>query len=195
MKPLSKYLRELFSLGAIVGSMPNQIANGQAIDAVPAMANWNFIKDQINANVPPLIPSLGALTNFTPTLAFGGASVGVTYGSQVGRYWLIGGMLFFWLELVLTAKGASAGAATIGGLPIAVNAALTSSFLPCTITTFDVDYTIGGVGNTPLPTAKLVPGSANIALGSFTKAAIQFNITDLFFNNDSAVRLSGAYPT
>lgn len=46
-----KTLRSFLTLGAIVGAMPNQIINGTIIDAVPVMANFNYIAAQVNANV------------------------------------------------------------------------------------------------------------------------------------------------
>lgn len=39
---------------AIIGTLPNIIANGQAIDAVPVMADFNWIVSQVNANAAQL---------------------------------------------------------------------------------------------------------------------------------------------
>ncbi len=58
-------------------------------------------------------------TSFTPVLAFGGASTGITYSSQVGFYTRIGNMVSFAIHIILTNKGSSTGAATITGLPLA----------------------------------------------------------------------------
>lgn len=55
--------------------------------------------------------------SFTPTLLFGGAAVGMTYSYQAGRYTKIGNRVFFFLEIILTAKGSSTGTATITGQP------------------------------------------------------------------------------
>ena len=57
---------------------------------------------------------------FTPTIAFGGASVGVTYSTQQGKYWKIGLMVFYSITIVLTSKGSSGGNATVEGLPFAM---------------------------------------------------------------------------
>lgn len=38
----------------IVGTLPNNILNGQAVDATPVMADFNFIVNQVNANAMPL---------------------------------------------------------------------------------------------------------------------------------------------
>lgn len=54
---------------------------------------------------------------FTPTLTFGGAAVGMTYGAVSGAYTRIGRRYFVDLTITLTAKGSSTGAAEINGLP------------------------------------------------------------------------------
>lgn len=38
---------------AIIGTLPNNIQNGQAVDANPVMADFNFIVNQVNANANP----------------------------------------------------------------------------------------------------------------------------------------------
>ncbi len=55
--------------------------------------------------------------NFTPTLAFGGASVGLTYGTQFGTYTKVGNRVKGTINIILTAKGSSTGNAIISGLP------------------------------------------------------------------------------
>ncbi len=57
--------------------------------------------------------------NWTPSIAFGGAAVGVTYSLQLGAYVKIARSVFLTCIVVLTAKGTSVGAATITGLPFA----------------------------------------------------------------------------
>ena len=64
---------------------------------------------------------------WTPVLAFGGASVGVTYAAQAGTYTKIGRLVTGRFVLVLSSKGASTGAATIEGLPFTVGADLGSA--------------------------------------------------------------------
>lgn len=59
--------------------------------------------------------------SWTPVLSFGGASVGITYGSQVGTYNQIGNMVFVTFSLTITSKGSSTGAALISGLPVAAS--------------------------------------------------------------------------
>lgn len=70
------------------------------------------------------VPSAGANdlddyeeNTWTPVLAFGGASVGITYSTQRGLYTKIGNWVYIELEIVLTAVGSSTGDATITGCP------------------------------------------------------------------------------
>ena len=54
---------------------------------------------------------------WTPQLQFGGASTGITYSTQLGRYTKIGRLVTATGNLVLTSKGSLTGAAQIAGLP------------------------------------------------------------------------------
>ncbi len=53
---------------------------------------------------------------WTPVLAFGGASVGITYGIQSGLVIELGKLAVAHFKIILTSKGSSVGAATIAGL-------------------------------------------------------------------------------
>ncbi len=61
---------------------------------------------------------------WTPALAFGGGSTGVTYTTQAGTYTKVGRTVTVRFEIELSNKGSSTGAATITGLPYS-SAALT----------------------------------------------------------------------
>jgi hypothetical protein len=54
---------------------------------------------------------------WTATVAFGGASVGITYGNRTGNYTKIGNLVVCTILLQVTNVGSSSGAATITGLP------------------------------------------------------------------------------
>jgi hypothetical protein len=54
---------------------------------------------------------------FTPSVAFGGASVGITYFDRQGNYTKIGRQVTCTMYIALTAVGSSTGNATITGLP------------------------------------------------------------------------------
>jgi len=66
---------------AIVGPIPNNLTNGTTIDAVPVMANYNWIMNQVNTNAAPL-----ASPTFTGTVTGGaGGFVGALTGSITGN--------------------------------------------------------------------------------------------------------------
>ena len=60
--------------------------------------------------------------SFTPSVTFGGASIGVTYSStrRIGKYTKIGNCVEYFVHVELTSKGSSTGAVQITGLPFTV---------------------------------------------------------------------------
>lgn len=54
---------------------------------------------------------------WTPGLAFGGATTGITYNFQNGSYTVLGNLVFIQVYLGLTDVGSATGDATITGLP------------------------------------------------------------------------------
>jgi hypothetical protein len=54
---------------------------------------------------------------FTPAVAFGGATTGLAYTTQNGRYTKIGRTVFFDIDLVLSNNGSATGSLAITGLP------------------------------------------------------------------------------
>jgi len=55
--------------------------------------------------------------NWTPVVAFGGGTSGITYGTQYGRYVKIGEQVMLQCTISMTSKGSSSGAARIQGMP------------------------------------------------------------------------------
>lgn len=284
-----KALRGFFTLGAIIGGLPNNIIDGQAVDAVPVMANFNFIVAQVNANAAAVsalpsgfvpvyagtaggtgnaialtpgtpivsyaagqrftftalsanstavtvnVSALGAKTlltrdnkalsgeeiragalceviydgtNFfllngdsfdvvlpwTPALAFGGSTVGITYAAQSGNYMKIGRMVEFWGQMLLTNKGGTGGLATIQGLPYAINtltSGLPSATVPVGLVQLNsVSFTGGYVNLIP---ASLGGGSLEFAATS--SGIVGSVLNDTNFTNGSTLFFSGRYPT
>lgn len=64
--------------------------------------------------------------SWTPLLRFGGASVGMTYSTQLGQYTKVGKLCHIQGNITLSAKGSSTGAASIAGLPFAAGGPDTS---------------------------------------------------------------------
>jgi hypothetical protein len=59
---------------------------------------------------------------WTPTLAFGGVTTGITYSVQTGQYTKVGRQVTLQAYVVLSSKGAATGITTITGLPFNANA-------------------------------------------------------------------------
>jgi hypothetical protein len=60
---------------------------------------------------------------WTPGIAFGGGTTGITYVDQIGEYTRIGNIVFFRFIITLSNKGSSTGAATMTGFPISASSA------------------------------------------------------------------------
>lgn len=115
-------LKRFLTLGVIVGPLPNNIIDGTLIDAVPVMGNFQWIVNQVNANVPAIVPISTAITAWTPVLSFGGGTTGIAYGTQNGQYVQVGSIVHFVCTIALTSKGSSTGVMAVGGLPFLCNA-------------------------------------------------------------------------
>lgn len=122
-----------------------------------------------------------ASTAWTPVLAFGGASVGITYSTQNGVYARIGSIVFFVCNLTLSNKGSSMGNATIITLPVTPATTAQASIFYDNLTF--VGSQIGGQINV----------SSAISLNVFASAIGTAPLTDANFANNSIIRISGCY--
>ena len=98
----------------INSSNANAITGGGTLIAPSVTFTGNSFANNVTTIAP--LP-FGLTKTFLPNLAFGGASVGITYTTQLGKYWLIGSMVFFDINIVLSNKGSSVGNASITNLP------------------------------------------------------------------------------
>jgi hypothetical protein len=144
-------------------------------------------KQWCNLNVHSLnadIIDLGASNSFTPTLQFGGASVGITYVAvtgRTGRYKKIGNVVFFSFEIRLSSKGSSVGAATIAGLPESAVASLP-------LNSYSTHY--NSISSTMAGYTQI--GSSSVKLLQSQSLA---DITNSDFANDSVIAVTGFYFT
>lgn len=127
--------------------------------------------------------------SFTPVLAFGGSSVGITYATQIGRYLRTGNTVRFVIDFTLTSKGAQAGVATISGLPfVSVTGGpsydVTSTLLVLTATPAATTYFFS---NLPPASSTLGVFAGAAATGGFTQ------LDDTHFANNTVVRIQGSY--
>ena len=137
-----------------------------------------------NAMNPLAIPNSNA---FTPTLELGGASVGMTYGTQNGRLTVDGSIATCQIEIILTAKGSSTGALTIDSIPVPPGANLPSTLqlTPVLLQVNNAAAATEGVWAS-LPVGG---GTALTVRGSGTTVAL----TDTFLSNTTAIRLTFQY--
>ncbi len=119
-------------------------------------------------------------TDFSPVLAFGGASVGITYTTQQGRYMRIADAVLFYIRIVLSSKGSSTGAATITGLPF--NTAFPVPFIARAGSGFS------SLSNSIWATSS--GGTISIVEGAATGEAA---VADTKFTNTSNFGISGFY--
>jgi hypothetical protein len=122
---------------------------------------------------------------FTPTMAFGGASVGVTYTGRNGQYTRIGNQVTFSIYVNLSSKGSSTGIASITGLPFAID----SGYPVVASLRLSDSATIG----TEMINAALSSGTSAVLYG--TVAGTSSALTDVAINNASTIQISGTYKT
>lgn len=138
-----------------------------------------------NATTTPAITLNSVTSTFTPTLAFGGASTGVTYSIQIGRYNRVGVSVFFTVYIALSSKGSSVGNATIEGLPITSNSGANNFHAE----TLLVNNMAAGVTVT---VAYINAGVTNITLTKLAAGALS-NMADTDYTNTSAMICTGWY--
>lgn len=121
---------------------------------------------------------------FTPTINFGGASVGVTYSAQVGRYTRTGDCVNFSIREVLTSKGSSTGTAFLGGLPFTV--AATQTFDVASMSGVTVTFSGQLLGN-------VQPSTTVINIANLTEAGSFASLDNTNFANTSHILATGHY--
>jgi hypothetical protein len=118
---------------------------------------------------------------WTPNLLFGGANAGMAYTIQEGSYFRFGRLVMLTAEVQLSAKGASAGVASISPLPFAITGRLIGF-------TLDLREAITYTGT---PLAFL--GNVSLALGYMTEGGVFSALNDTNFTNTSRLYISGHY--
>ena len=123
--------------------------------------------------------------DWTPTITFGGASVGQT-GTFVGSYVKIGRQVTVTCYLEFTNKGSSTGVAGIIGLPFTIGNAVKFFAAP----------SIGDIRNITFLdvfSSYLNIGTSTITLGQTTNLGVFSQLFDINFANNSEFILTGTY--
>lgn len=102
-------LRNYLRLAVIIGPLPNNIQDGQIIDAVPVMNNFNFIVSQVNANAASgAVPNVLSIPTFVPAANVGGTANAITLTPNPAITTYSAGQRFSFV-----AEGLNTGAVTI----------------------------------------------------------------------------------
>jgi hypothetical protein len=127
--------------------------------------------------------------SWTPTILFGGASVGITYAVQQASYIKIGKSVFVQFRVVLSNKGSSTGTANIGGLPFAASGSANVGYPAGTFT-----FENNGV-SLPYGLLCLAWSDSTLYLRANNGGTAFTNITNSNFNNSSECWGSITYQT
>jgi hypothetical protein len=127
---------------------------------------------------------------WTPTISFGGGSVGLTYQAQNGRYTKIGNTVTVQCGLYLNQKGSSTGTAVVGGLPFATpnqgfgsyGGTLLNSRANMAAGAIGVPYIVVNENGTQVYLYQVISGS-------------ETQITDTYFNNSAYIQFACTYRT
>lgn len=147
-------------------NVPTQVSSDNSTRA----ASTAFVRTLITGG-----GGIGAVTDWTPSIEFGGAATGMSYALQQGKYVQIGNLIFADFNITLTAKGSSTGNATLSGFPVSPLANTATSVF---VTSYQNMSSISGSTNTNISgtTALLVLGGTT---GQTT------NITDTNFSDNT----------
>ncbi len=122
-------------------------------------------------------------STFVPVLDFAGGTTGITYTTQTAIYSRVGNVVTFSINLVLSNKGSSTGAAHITGLPFSVR----SGFLGYLTIGGSIALTYIGLPVAAFLTATNQMDIAQVSAGVYTA------LTDTAFANNTTLRFSGTY--
>lgn len=186
IKILAQTLDDYTNAGQVANGTFNNLVVAGLVDISGAAAGHIKFPAAQNPSVLPNVLDDYEEGAFTPTISFGGASVGVTYATQSGSYTKIGNRVLFNLYVALTAKGSSVGAMFVGGLPFPVAAGNDFSAIAGR---FDVVTSTGQVNF--VATA----GASTIQILQTTPAGVVSSLSDTNAANTSLFMLSGHYKT
>ncbi len=124
---------------------------------------------------------------WTPTLTFGGASVGMAYNTTFtsGFYEKIGNMCHISGFIMLSAKGSSVGDARIANLPYTSN---NYNGVVSSVSTWYFAVTFANQHQ-----AVVIKNTNTIELSEITEAGVQTTLTDANFADNSQIRFSVMY--
>jgi len=121
---------------------------------------------------------------FTPVLKFSGATTGITYSTQVGKYTRVGRLVTAYLKIELSSKGSASGSGEIYGLPFTVP----TSGLNIPVSVYISTITFTGALN-----FQAEGTTDRIALQQVSALGAVSYLSDANFANNSVVQISISY--
>ncbi len=137
-----------------------------------------FPATQVPSADPNTLDDYKEVPSYTPVLAFGGGSTGLTYASRTGSYTKMGNRVLFEAALTLSNKGSSAGSATIT-LPETPN------------TTSSLSVYVSAITYTGMIMARI--SGSTVSLYQTTEAGATTALSNTNFANNSVIVVSGQY--
>ena len=148
------------------------------------VANYKSVGNVSDGSAMKDIVDIGGSATFTPTISFGGASVGVTYSTQEASYQKIGDYVHFNITIVLTNKGSSTGDLVIGGgLPVCDQDSALS---------LDIRNVTAGSGDAYM-SAFIVSAGTGIQINRLLPSGARQVLNDTDITNTTQLRISGVY--
>jgi hypothetical protein len=168
-----------------ITAIEQELVTSGLTNALIVNAGVQFPASQVVSTDVNRLDDYEEITSWTPTVTFGGAAVGVTYGSQSGQGVKIGRNVFFKGVIQLTSKGSSVGALRIAGLPIAetgdTNAAIA------------VGYAGNFTGLTGVLSAIVESGTTTILIRQSSSTGNDTAVSDTDVTNTMFIYVSGWY--
>lgn len=172
-----------------LGEQATPVAPSSGITLFPTIATPSILRWIDDASNERTVVGASSITAWTPGVAFGGGTTGITYAAngQVGRYVRLApiDVILAWGYIELTAKGSSTGSATLTGLPIAA-LNVTNLFAPVVLR----PGTLTGI--TGMVQGAISPGGTTISL-TFLGTGAHAAVTDANFQNTSHFMVFAAY--
>jgi len=153
-------------------------ANSPTTTSPVSAANLQHIEDQVK----DITDTVRTPVAYSPVLAFGGSSAGITYATQSGWSIKIGRIVFFGGLVELTNKGSASGAATISLPETASSTYYSTTSLSLYAVTFANAFE-----------SRIFNSATVLDLYEITESGTRTTLTNSDFANNSAVFFSGQY--
>lgn len=127
-------------------------------------------------------------TLFVPNLQINGSSTGITYSTQLGGYTVLTNIVFIWVHIVLTSKGASSGLVTLSNLPFATHS--NGAHQSISISSFN---NVTGAGYTCLSLDLANSSTVGTFLLSSASGSAQALLLDTNISNTTSLKFNGFY--